>query len=256
MLLPISTNNLYTKSWIVNLYNIIERLRPALRTWKYLTEEMPLKDVTDYDSYWDNRQGKEFDLKRMLPNHRKRILAEKIIPDNSSILDVGCGTATLYDAFCQAGKKVNYIGYDLFDGLESIGADKKIEVHNLDILKAEPAKVDYITILNVLEHVQNPEDFILKLKDTFNKKMYISVPNIGSFKNRVRLGIFGRFPTSGVYFHVREHIRFWTFTDFNWWAKRYGFKVTNCWGAGRVVPLVSAFPQYFSENILYELERA
>ena len=152
-----------------------------------------------------------------------------------------------------AEKKVDYTGYDMFDDINRIAKLKGIKLYNKDILEEVNLEIyDYITILNVLEHVHHPEDFIEKIRNHFTKSLFVSVPNIGSLKNRLRLAFFGKFPITGVYFHVSEHIRFWTVKDFKYWANFYGYEVKSYYGSGW---LINKFPSIFSENILYELKK-
>jgi SAM-dependent methyltransferase len=222
---------------------------------KYLNQNMPLEKSKNYDDYWDNREVTS-DISKLSANHRKRILAEQLIPNGSSVLDIGCGTAGLNDAFIYAKKDIVYTGYDMFDKLDDIQSSKKIKLYNKDILQEKYLGIyDYITILNVLEHVHHPEDFIEKIRPNFRKSLFVSVPNIGSLKNRVRLGIFGKFPITGVYFHASEHIRFWTVKDFKHWSNVYGYDVKNYYGTGYWGWGVKFFPSLVSENILYQLTR-
>lgn len=227
------------------------------RVLKYLNQDMPLQHETGYDSYWDNRREKASTISCLSSNHRKRLLSEKLIEEDAKVLDIGCGTASLYDAFVRVNKRIDYTRYDMFNSIEDIAKSKNIKLYNKNILEEDNLEVyDYITILNVLEHVHHPEDFILKIKNNFSKSLFISIPNIGSLKNRLRLAVFGKFPITGVYFHVSEHIRFWTVKDFKYWARFYGFEVVAYYGAGNYFkPLIKYFPSIFSENILYELKR-
>ena len=74
-------------------------LSKILSFLKYLNQDMPLEKSKGFDDYWDNRKEMKGDIGKLSPHHRKRILAEKLIEDNAKILDIGCGTASLYDAF-------------------------------------------------------------------------------------------------------------------------------------------------------------
>ena len=91
----------------------------------YFKKNMPLEDVTEYSSYWEKRGG-EVDISKLLPNHRKRIVAGELIPNKASVLDIGCGNCSLYDAFKFYGKNVEYVGYDMYEGLDEIGRKKGI----------------------------------------------------------------------------------------------------------------------------------
>ena len=58
----------------------------------------------------------------------------------------------------------------MFEGLAEIAKEKNANLINRDILTETSIDVyDYITILNVLEHVQYPEEFLKKLRNSFKK---------------------------------------------------------------------------------------
>ena len=74
----------------------------------------------------------------------------------------------------------NYINYNLDDGLPEINYDQ----------------FDYILILDVIEHLKNPENFLVelkkKLKNNSKAEVLISTPNIAFFVMRFML-LFGKF---------------------------------------------------------------
>jgi hypothetical protein len=95
---------------------------------------------------------------------------------------------------------------------------------------------------------------LINIRNSFRKILYVSVPNLGYIGFRIKLGLFGSMPNTGCFYHIREHIRFWTYKDFIHWADFYGFKVIDVWGnvGGRIR---GRYPFLFSTNILYALKR-
>ena len=119
------------------------------------------------------------------------------------------------------------------------------EEHLFDLIKNN--NPNYISLFEVLEHMKNPEDFLLKLLNHKNIKVFISLPNTGFFTHRIRL-LFGRFPLQWIA-HPSEHLRFWTITDLKWWL---GF--LNIYNQSKIIPykgvpfLNKIWPNLFAEG--------
>ena len=112
---------------------------------------------------------------------------------------------------------------------------------------------DYITVLCLMEHIQDPEEIVRKLKEHFTKGLIIAVPNVGFLPHRVRL-LFGKFPVVNIFYHIHEHIRFWTVCDFKQWANFFGFEII------RIIPTTNGlwariWPSLFSSTIIYILQK-
>ena len=118
---------------------------------------------------------------------------------------------------------------------------------------------DYIVMTDVLEHIPNPEDVLIKIKDNFNKCLIVSVPNTGFILDRLRL-LFGRFPKQWLV-HPGEHLRFWTFKDFISMCEQLGFCLKEYYGVEiesyEIKPKLWKWkPKLFSKDILYVIERS
>ena len=78
----------------------------------------------------------------------------------------------------------------------------------------EPTEFDYILLLDVIEHLKNPENFMIKLKKKIDKnskvQVIISTPNIGFLIIRLML-LFGSFNYGKRGILVKTHISFLTF---------------------------------------------
>ena len=88
--------------------------------------------------------------------------------------------------------------------------------------------------------------------------MFIAIPNLGFWQNRLRLGLFGRMPVTGVFFHINEHVRFWTVKDFKVWTKAMGLNIVAIHGSGYLSAfrLGKRYPDLFAEDIVYVLEKS
>ena len=93
----------------------------------------------------------------------------------------------------------------------------KFDINNFNTIEELP-EVDHIMILEVLEHMPNPEKFLKMILPKAKKSIFFSFPNSGYIAYRLRL-LFGSFPMQWT-LHPGEHLRFWTFRDLKWWLNQ------------------------------------
>jgi hypothetical protein len=72
----------------------------------------------------------------------------------------------------------------------------------------------------------------------------------------VRLGLFGRFPTTNCVYHIKEHVRHWTLTDFREWTARLGLQVTHVEAQYGAPLLRRWWPGMFAKGLVYRVEAA
>jgi ubiquinone/menaquinone biosynthesis C-methylase UbiE len=94
------------------------------------------------------------------------------IPENSHILDVGCGSGKILHAFIE--KKINYLGIDPCNGLLNNAHHDfpDYTFQNGDILelgKIPKINFDFVFAIAVLHHIPNKKDRIIALKQLRNK---------------------------------------------------------------------------------------
>ena len=114
-------------------------------------------------------------------------------------------------------KLKNYINHNLNDGLPEINYDQ----------------FDYILILDVIEHLKDPENFFVelkeKLKNNSKAKVLISTPNIAFFIIRLML-LFGKFNYGSRGILDKTHTRLFTFSSFSNLVKQSDFNVLKTFG--------------------------
>ncbi len=122
-------------------------------------------------------------------NNKKRLYQEtkwefkeaaSIIKDKSSVLDVGCGSGSFFDAL--KGKNCNCYGLDKSDFAVDLLKSKGIEFSNEPIesfAEKNIGKFDYVTGFQILEHVKHPGKFINCMVKMLKKDgvLIIAVPN-------------------------------------------------------------------------------
>jgi methionine biosynthesis protein MetW len=230
--------------------NIFKRIHYAL------FKPMPLDDFKSYDEYWTKRGFHG-------PSTNRAKIISKYIEKNSTILDIGCGDGTILDYFSKNNLPRDLVGVDISEKAVEYTKVRgysafQIDVQSDDFKKfLENRSFDYIIITEVLEHIQNAEDVIQECKGHFNKFIFVSIPNAGFFIYRLRL-LFGKFPLVVINVHIKEHIRFWTHSDFLYWCDYLGFSVNNYWVSYSYRPfgidLGKIWPSLFGRSLIYSLK--
>ena len=129
--------------------------------------------------------------------YRSQILISKL-ENNSTLLDFGSGDGNILKQVAK-NKKIKITASDF--SIKSIShlRDEKFEVIELDVSNNNGLKelknFDYISALEVLEHIQNPEDLLIEMIKKSKKGVFVSFPNTGYIFYRLRF-LFGRFPVT------------------------------------------------------------
>ena len=174
----------------------------------------------------------------------------KTIKDNSLILDVGSGQGDLIRHLVNE-KNCKVIGIDKnvktisSKNIEFVSCDLNKELPNLDYLK-----FDYILFLDVIEHLENPEDFLKKLYEKISEnekiEIVISTPNISFFIIRFML-LFGFFNYGKRGILDKTHTRLFTFQSFKKLIEDSNYKIITTTG------IPAPFPLAIGENLLSKI---
>ncbi len=174
---------------------------------------------------------------------RLQIIFKKNIKPNSKVLDLGYNDLSLskilkknkhcYVVAVDREKKMNevneideYIDFDLDNGPPDL----------------DYSKIDCILLLDVIEHLKNPEQFLIKLKKKIDRypgiSVIISTPNIGFVLIRLML-LFGSFNYGKNGILDKTHTRLFTFSSFKYLLTQSGFKIKEISGVSAPFPLVT-----------------
>ncbi len=179
--------------------------------------------------------------------------AVKEVKKNSKILDLGCNNSELgrilkNEKNCEitaVDKNININNESLIDKYISFDLDKGLP----DI---DYNKFDYIFLLDVIEHLKNPEEFMINLKEKIDKntklKVIISTPNVSFLIIRLML-LFGYFNYGKRGILDKTHTRLFTFSSFNDLLIQSGFKVNKTLGVPAPIPLVIG-SNFFSRYLI------
>lgn len=216
-------------------------------------------DITNfgasYDNYWEDVRGPQIGFViNSFQAFRARFILNRV-SDSESLLDIGSGDGAVLKAV-RADFKGKIFATDVsdvaLDVLEKQGFDTlRFDINNVLSVKNVPT-VDHISILEVLEHIPNPELLLIELLPKVRRSIFISVPNSGYYAYRLRL-MLGRFPMQWVS-HPGEHLRFWTYDDFKWWLNQ--MKLGDHYdlvGYEGVAGLNVIFPSLFAEALIVEV---
>ena len=126
-----------------------------------------------------------------------KVIAE-LLPNNSRVLDVGCGDGSLM-SLLKNEKNIEVRGLELdqdnvqiciHKGLSVIQGNAETELHQF------PEKsFDYVVLSQTLQAFYKPEKVLNELL-RIGKSVIISIPNFGYWKVRMKLLFFGKMPVT------------------------------------------------------------
>jgi methionine biosynthesis protein MetW len=155
-----------------------------------------------------------------------RVLAD-LIPDGSSVIDVGCGDGRLLE-YLRDVRGCRVRGIELSpDGVLACAA-RGLPVIQADLeegLRDLPdAACDLVVISQTLQEVRNVRQLMREVRRV-GARAIISYPNFGHITARLRLGLRGRMPVSETLpyeWYDTPNVHYTTITDFRTLCDRSG----------------------------------
>lgn len=223
---------------------LLDDLKNIFTTPKIVYDEM------NYNKYWEHRSDDNYFQPRFP-------IMEKMIDDETSVLDIGCGDGAFLYYLKERKIKIKEIGIDISaSGIKkAIGKNINAQVKTIEDISKESDTFDYVVMSEVIEHVSNSELFVKKGYNLANKALIITIPNTGYYTYRIRL-LLGRFPVQWVQ-HPAEHLRFWTIKDFKNWLISLNIDLSLL----KIVPsngvpfLNKLFPNLFGKQIVFLIKK-
>ena len=186
------------------------------------------------------------ELKTDYPSSHQFAINE--VSEKLKVLDIGCGNALVGNELKKNGCYVE--GIDFEPPIETSNIDKFTQLNlNNSNLEIPVCDFDYVLLMDVLEHLDEPERFVYNLRVKAkgkSPKIIVSVPNIGFINNRVQL-LFGRFDYGIRGIMYLGHKRMFTFNAISKIFEQAGFKIVKCDG----VP--APFPAAIGDNLISRL---
>lgn len=155
-----------------------------------------------------------------------------LIGFKKKVLDLGCATGLLGEKL-KSEKKCYVVGLEI-DPVAAKQAEQKLDgvfVLNLDDISnirscLNREEFDVIVAVDVLEHLRNPEETLLQLKNHLenNGQLIVSVPNIAHYQVRFQL-LRGKFEYTEYGILDETHLKFFTRKSISDLVKKCGFKI-------------------------------
>lgn len=129
---------------------------------------------------------------------------------SGSVLDLGCGDGTLLDSLKLKGNDAEGLDLSQEAVKKCITRGHKVKLFDFSDNKLPYGdnSFDYVVMLDVLEHLYDPDNLLVEAKRVSKKFLIISVPNFSSLPARLQV-ILGRVPENNR--RGKGHV-FW----FNW----------------------------------------
>ncbi len=218
----------------------------VVSTLQSQTHQMGIKYQRKFDI--DNKQD-HYDIKLGYPS--SHTIAIDAVPEKSKVLDIGCGPGLVAK---ELKKKSCYvIGLDKFpQKKENISEFIKWDLDS-DTIPEEVSNYDYILMLDIIEHLKNPEQFmdlLRKMAKSSRPNIVLTTANVTFFIPRLMflLGQFN-YGKSGILDFT--HTRLFTFSSMKDMLAQCGYEILEI--RGIPAPFPKAIKNKRVANTLVEL---
>lgn len=185
-----------------------------------------------------------------------------LIGPNKKVLEFGCATGYMSKVLREKGCTVTGVEIDP-------GAAKKarkycchvvigdVERENFfDVFKNE--SFDVIVLGDFIEHLKDPERFLVTIRGLFNKQGYLvtSIPNIAHVSMRLQL-LGGKFEYQELGLLDNTHLRFYTKNGIAMQMKKCGYRVSQMDIVTKEIDLadLKPFPEELKRSLLEWIEK-
>jgi 2-polyprenyl-3-methyl-5-hydroxy-6-metoxy-1,4-benzoquinol methylase len=170
------------------------------------------------------------------------------------VLDVGCAEGHLARRLADRGLEV--VGIDRPGPKpETFPPNVRLVQADLDLgMPSLPETFDFILCADIIEHLRDPQHFLLDLLPHFTSggRLIASLPNSGNLYFRLNVWV-GRFPAHDRGLFDRTHLHFLTWQRWQEMLSRTGFHIEKVQPTG--MPIGLAFPRWEQSWVMRALER-
>jgi glycosyltransferase involved in cell wall biosynthesis len=167
------------------------------------------------------------------------------VPNKARVLDLGAGPGALAQALLEKGCTLTLVDqaepHDAPTGVSLLVRDL-----NADPLDVDLEDVDVILLLDVVEHLYDPERFLRALRRHFDyrtRTLVLTTPNVAFLIQRLML-LFGQFNYGKSGILDRTHTRLFTFRSFEQLLRDAGLRIRCVRG------IPAPFPKALGDNVL------
>ncbi len=189
-----------------------------------------------FDPVTQGQPNTHYDLKLGYPSSHSYALAA--VREGARVLDIGSGPGGFARELLRKGCRVAVVDQHSTDL-----TDPKVPVFHQDLdaaLTFDPNEYEYLLLLDVIEHLKNPELFLERLRTGFDwptKTLVLTTPNIAFVAQRLML-LFGQFNYGKAGILDRTHTRLFTFRSLNRLLRDAGFRIKEVRGVPAPFPKV------------------
>lgn len=177
-----------------------------------------------------------YDVKLGYPSSHQ--FALDAVPAGSSVLDIGAGPGRMAHELVAKGCDVTVV-----DRFPAPDAPTEVEVIQQDLDDPpvfDARKYDHLLMLDVIEHLKDPEQFLEQLRDQFDygpRTLVLTTPNVAFVAQRLML-LVGQFNYGDAGILDRTHTRLFTFRSLRRLLLDAGFRLREVRGVPAPWPKV------------------
>lgn len=187
-------------------------------------------------------ENRHYDLKLGYPSSHSYALAA--VPPGASVMDIGSGPGGFAEALVAKGCRTAVV--DRHSPERTLGSAQVFVQDLNDELRFDVGEYDYLLMLDILEHLEDPELFLERLRRPFThaaKTVIVTLPNVAFVVQRVML-LLGFFNYGKAGILDRTHTRLYTFGSAQRVLRDAGFRIKRVRG----VPV--PFPKALGAGLL------
>ncbi len=175
--------------------------------------------------------------------------------ESFNVLEIGCGMGETLARIKYEFPNCSVFGIEIVSEVVDVATEKfPISCGNVEkITINESEKYDYIICADVLEHLRNPEEVIIKLKRNLKKggRILTSIPNLMNARVIYDL-LHGNFTYQDAGILDKTHLRFFTENEIKGMFDRCSLKIFDC---RRIISLndgTQAFEKFYDKLLQIE----
>ncbi|MDQ3265763.1 MAG: bifunctional glycosyltransferase/class I SAM-dependent methyltransferase [Myxococcota bacterium] len=188
------------------------------------------------------KDNSHYDLKLGYPSSHQ--LAIDAVPEGAKVLDIGSGPGGIARELVKKGCEVAVV-----DQFPPTQTDAKIRQFQQDLDQPPTFPVrdyEYLLMLDVIEHLKDPEQFLDRVRDQFDytpRRLVLTTPNIAFGVQRAMLAL-GQFNYGKAGILDRTHTRLFTFRSLRRLLLDSGFRIQEVRG------IPAPFPKVLGDGVL------
>jgi glycosyltransferase involved in cell wall biosynthesis len=170
--------------------------------------------------------------------------ALEAVPEHARVLDLGAGPGPLAEMLVEKGCTVTLVDQKPGDAAPA-GTRILVRDLNAEPLELDLTDIDVILLLDVVEHLHDPERFFRDLRRHFDyraRTVILTTPNVAFLVMRTML-LFGQFNYGKSGILDRTHTRLFTFRSFEQLLRDAGLRIRRTRG------IPAPFPKALGNNV-------